>query len=140
MHVGLPTGDGAISWLGNGYDQAFDNNTDTYFAATFPNSYCKADYGALHVITGIKYYPQAKKPERMIGGKFYCSPSSEGPWTTLYTILQTPTVSWHPVDIANVTGGTYSMDKNTIECRYVKYQGPANGYSNIAGQSPSGSR
>ena len=116
---------GSESWQNkNGYANAFDGNTDTFFDG-LQNGYCMVDLGAQYEFSKLRFYPRdgrvSNKPAaeyvaRMVGGVFSGSPDG-GEWTVLYTVPEDiytdkndeTTVRWYDVDVS----GKY---------RFIKYE------------------
>jgi len=109
-----------------GYDSAnaFDGNTSTYCddAAT-GNGVTGIDLGSGNtaMVSRIRYWPRTSWESRMTGGIF--AGSNDGTnYTTLYTVPSTPTSgAWTTANITNRTAW-----------RYLRYQGPANSYTNVS--------
>jgi hypothetical protein len=106
------------------FDKAFDGDTTTFVDDTSVAGYTGIDLGAgsQSSVIAIRYYPREDSNNRMVGGKFQCSGSSptDG-YTDLHTITSVPPLGWTQVTISN-----------SPTCRYLRYLGPTNGFTNVA--------
>jgi len=115
------------AWLNGSttFDKAFDGDTSTYDDdSNVSGGYTGIDLGT--DVTGtvalIRYYPRPSWNDRLVGGKFQCSTTSQTDgYSDLYTITAEPPLAWTQVTIASTT-----------PCRYLRYLGPANGLTNVA--------
>jgi hypothetical protein len=107
------------------FDKATDGNISTYFDdSNASGGYTGLDYGPDNglVVNKLRWYPRASWADRMVGGKFQGSNSSQyDGYVDLYTITTTPAYAWNEVTISNSTA-----------YRYIRYLGPTNGYTNVA--------
>ena len=125
---GTPIGIGDLFNVSQGPAAPF-NNSNTYYYNVL-NGWSGLDLGAPKRITQIKYMPRKDNGHLMIGGVFQGSNSanfSSG-------VVTLHTVSTEPGDTFVGNTGTYTIVPvtDTGTYRYVRYQGPAGGYSNIA--------
>jgi len=108
--------------VGREFDKASDGDPATYFDYLNANGGITGlDLGAGNArqVTLLRYLPRPGYESRMVGGVF--SGSNDGAnYTTLYTIPSAPT-SWVDVPLANAAS-----------YRYLRYQGPAGSYGDIA--------
>ncbi|MCV9931574.1 DUF3472 domain-containing protein [Flavobacterium sp. LS1R47] len=108
------------------YDKVFDGNTDTFFDYAIGNDgYAGLDFGVEKKIfvNTISFFPRSSHADRMIGGKFQGSNTSDfsSDVADLYTITTQPTDNtWETVNISSTKG-----------YRYVRYLSPKGGYCNI---------
>jgi len=107
------------------FDKAFDGDTTTYVDdSNVSGGYVGIDLGAgtLASVSSIRYYPRANNTDRMVGGTFQCSTSSQtAAYTSLYAVSSSPPLAWTQVTIAS-----------SVACRYLRYLAPANSYTNVA--------
>ena len=109
----------------NTFDKASDGDIGTYDDdSNASGGYTGIDLGAgiTDTVAVIRYYPRPAWNDRLVGGKFQCSTTSQtGGYSDLYTISAEPPFAWTQVTIASTT-----------PCRYLRYLGPTNGFTNIA--------
>jgi hypothetical protein len=107
------------------FDKAFDGDVSTYDDdSNVSGGYTGIDLGAgvTSTVAVIRYYPRPAWNDRLVGGKFQCSTTSQTDgYSDLYTISAEPPLAWTQVTIASTT-----------PCRYLRYLGPTYGYTNIA--------
>jgi hypothetical protein len=116
---------------GSERDKAYDGNVQTYFDADLANAngaYTGIDLGSGNAkkIVKIRFFPRSDfvgGPDRMVGGKFQGSNSSESTgFVDLYTIPFAPAISsWVELTITDPT--TF---------RYLRYLSPNGGFCNVA--------
>jgi hypothetical protein len=116
------------AWTGNPtatFDKAFDGDTTTYVDDSNSNGgYTGIDLGATAtaMVSFIRYFPRPGSNQRMIGGKFQCSSTSQtAGYADLHAITAEPPQAWTEVAVAN-----------SPRCRYLRYLGPAGGATNVA--------
>jgi len=107
------------------FDKAFDGDVSTYDNdSNVSGGYTGIDLGAgvTSTVAVIRYYPRPAWNDRLVGGKIQCSITSRtAGYSDLYTIAAEPPLAWTQVTIASTT-----------PCRYLRYLGPSNSYTNIA--------
>ena len=107
------------------FDKAFDGDILTFFDTSVASGgYTGIDLGAgaSATVKTIRYYPRPDFVDRMVGGKFQCSPSSQSDgYIDLYTVVDVPPLAWTEVSIAS-----------SVACRFFRYFSSDGGYSNVA--------
>jgi hypothetical protein len=69
-------------------------------------------------VRAIRFYPRKDFNDRMVGGKFQCSVSSQTDgYVDLYSISVEPPLAWTEVNVAN-----------SPACRFLRYLGPTGSY------------
>ncbi len=122
-----PTFGTGPAWLNGSstFDKAFDGDISTYDDdSNVSGGYTGIDLGAgvTGTVAVIRYYPRPAWNDRLVGGKFQCSTTSQTDgYSDLYTITAEPPLEWTQVTIASTT-----------PCRFLRYLGPSNGLTNIA--------
>ncbi len=107
------------SCCGNDGGNAFDGDSTTYVDAdAATGGYTQLDFGSPKNITTIKYYPRPGYADRMTGGTFLGSDDGVD-FTPVYVINATPVDDWNSVTV-------------NVKYRFIRYQGPANAYCNVA--------
>jgi F5/8 type C domain len=124
--TGTPFGTGPAWFNGSStFDKVFDGDITTYDDdSNTSGGYTGIDLGAgvSATVAVIRYYPRPAWNDRLMGGKFQCSTTSQTDgYSDLYTIAAEPPLAWTQVTIASTT-----------PCRYLRYLGPTNGLTNIA--------
>lgn len=115
------------AWLSGSstFDKAFDGDISTYDDdSNVSGGYTGIDLGAgvTGTVSAIRYYPRPTWNDRLVGGKFQCSTTSQTDgYSDLYAITAEPPLAWTQVTIASTT-----------PCRYLRYLGPTGGLTNIA--------
>jgi hypothetical protein len=104
------------------FDKAFDGDPTIYFDdSNAGGGYAGIDVGGSAVVSFIRYYPREGFIERMVGGTFQCSASSQTDgYVDLFTITATPPSAWTTVPIINAPA-----------CRYFRYLGGSTGHTNL---------
>jgi hypothetical protein len=104
------------------YDKAFDGDPTIFFDdSNAGGGYTGIDVGGSAVVSFIRYYPREGFIERMVGGTFQCSASSQtDDYVDLYTITAIPPSAWTTVPISNAPA-----------CRYFRYLGGSTGHTNL---------
>jgi len=103
--------------------KAFDGSLSTFCDdASSGTGYTGIDIGSGNAqrISYIRYYPRSSFTSRMTNGKFQGS-NDLSSWSDLSLISSEPSLAWQTVTVTNTTAW-----------RYLRYQGPANGYCNVA--------
>ena len=102
---------------------AFDDNSDTYFASKSEKGWVGYDLGEPCVITKIRYMRTSRKDTNMKGGMIEGANSADfSDAIPLYWITDQPEMgAWNEVEV-NISLGV----------RYVRYMGPLGDYSRIA--------
>ena len=106
------------------FDKAFDGDITTCDDdSNTSGGYTGIDLGARATsVVEIRYYPRNNYNNRMVGGKFQCSTTSQtAGYTDLYKITSEPPLAWSAVKISN-----------SPTCRYLRYLSPDNGLTNVA--------
>jgi hypothetical protein len=107
------------------FDKAFDEDIATFFdGADASGGYTGIDLGAgmSATVKTIRYYPRPDFVDRMVGGKFQCSPSSQSDgYLDLYAVVDVPPLAWTEVSVTSSTA-----------CRFFRYFSPEGGYSDVA--------
>ena len=116
---------GSWSNAGNIREMALDGNPATFFDAATNYAWVGIDLGAniARAVCKIRYTSRSSYDSRMVGGVFQGANHSDfSDAVGLYTITNTP------------TDGTMTAQfpTNPTAFRYLRYQGPVNGYGNIA--------
>jgi PKD repeat protein len=115
------------SWnnAGNTRDKVFDENTGTFFDAAEANgAWVGLDLGADNAarITRIRFHPRSGYEDRMNGGVFEGSSSSDfSDPVGLATVSTSPSGGWTEL----VVTGSEAL-------RYVRYRAPDGGHGNVA--------
>jgi hypothetical protein len=107
------------------YDKAFDGDVTTFFDDSVDSGgYTGMDLGSgrTSMVRAIRFYPRKDFNDRMAGGKFQCSVSSQTDgYVDLYTITVEPPLAWTEVSVAN-----------SPACRFLRYVGPTGSYTDVA--------
>jgi hypothetical protein len=106
------------------FDKAFDGDITTCDDdSNTSGGYTGIDLGARATsVVEIRYYPRSNWTNRMVGGRFQCSTTSQtSGYTDLYRITSEPPLAWSTVKIST-----------SATCRYLRYLSPDNGLTNVA--------
>jgi F5/8 type C domain len=107
------------------YDKALDGDITTSFDdSNDSGGYAGIDLGngRTATVSAIRFYPRKDFNDRMAGGKFQCSVSSQtDSYVDLHTIAIEPPLAWTEVSVAN-----------SPACRFLRYLGPTGGSTNVA--------
>jgi len=106
------------------FDKAFDGDITTCDDdSNTSGGYTGIDLGARATsVVEIRYYPRSNWTNRMVGGRFQCSTTSQtSGYTDLYKITSAPPLAWSAVEIST-----------SPTCRYLRYLSPDNGLTNVA--------
>jgi hypothetical protein len=124
--VGTPFGTGP-AYSGSPtatYDKAFDGDLATFFDDSHGSGgYTGIDLGeeAATAVAVIRFYPRRNFNDRMVGGKFQCSSSSQTDgYVDLYTIDALPPLAWTEVRVVD-----------SPPCRFLRYLA-GGGNTNVA--------
>jgi hypothetical protein len=104
------------------FDKAFDGDPTTFFDDSHSGGGTTGiDVGGAAVVKSIRYYPREDFNDRMLGGKFQCSPSSqtEG-YVDLFTVTAVPPLEWTEVSVTAAPS-----------CRFFRYLAPADSFCNV---------
>lgn len=104
------------------YDKAFDGDPTTFFDDSHSGGgYAGIDVGGAVVVRAVRYHPREDYNDRMVGGKFQCSPSSQSSgYVDLFTVTSVPPLAWTKVSVTAAPA-----------CRYFRYLAPADSFSNV---------
>jgi hypothetical protein len=117
---------GSYNGDGNTINNAFDNNTGTFFDGPTANGdWAGLDLGAgdYAIVTQVRFYPRYGYPGRMVGGIFQGSNSSNfaSGSVNLATISSTPLIGWNTIAVSNPQA-----------FRYLRYLAPNSSYGDAS--------
>lgn len=118
--TGIPFGTPEFFDPRSGFEVVFDGNINTAFdSRTASFAICGLDFGAIKRIRLIRFHPRIGIESRSIGGKFEVSLDGTN-YQLIHTIPQSQLNGWNEFQV------------NNIECRFLRFVSPENGFGNIA--------